>query len=84
MTHDPFQDCNLFFGANPVPPSFDILLNGIQTIAYPSHSHFKDFNVLGAEFCASVAAFTGVDYQFRKAKLIFKSVPSPVDISLDG
>jgi hypothetical protein len=72
-THYSFYACDVFFKTNPFPHDFSIGLNGLRVIANPAPatSHFRDVNLLGADFCALNNVEVVVNYKSKEAKLVF-------------
>jgi hypothetical protein len=65
--------CNCFFGSNSLPREFRANLNGHLALirSVPASSHFKDINLLGADFCTLHGAMAQIDYRMLTAKLLF-------------
>jgi len=62
-----------------------IELNGIgSTLVYPAppHSHFKDVNVIGADFCSANSIISKFDCGTKEAILIFPDL-SPRSVAPD-
>jgi hypothetical protein len=56
-----------------MPNRIPIDLNGLRVVTHPApaESHFKDVNILGADFCVAHSIRVIVDYESEEAKLVF-------------